>query len=393
MENTQTMTRVFFGLGLLAAFLAPHARAAAPPAPFFNGFEKNTAGWFDITSGGDGTITRQPSGYSNGGGYADKIASASGNWHARLTGDPCDHTPATNCFGPFTRWGGYSSTFPSGGYLTQVDIYLDVTWSTTHPDYRFDWDSSINDNTGMFLQDYVFNAGTNPAAGGGFFVNASTNATRSAAFPENPCPSPSAPPNTCRTPVLITVSGWYTFRHTFRNNAGSLAVDFDILQQSTGASVAHWTIVPGHPISGVGGNRYGWFVIEEIPDLPIDNSLRTGLCHQADGDGEVQGKDSSNHHFHFHKNSCGGTDDNLSEDNNSSGSHFQSTSMNSATFTPDDDNQTVTIIGTGLHNGLPVGFTMIAIDNGALAPAVFSLILTDGYSITGSLTSGSISVQ
>ena len=67
--------------------------------------------------------------------------------------------------------------------------------------------------------------------------------------------------------------------------------------------------------------------------------------------------------------------------------------MSSATFTPDDDNQTVTIIGTGLHNGLPVGFTMIGIDNGALAPAVFSLILTDGYSITGSLTSGSISVQ
>jgi hypothetical protein len=159
MENTQTMAKVVFGLGLLAAFLTPHARAAAPPAPYFNGFEKNITGWFDTTSGGNGTITRQPSGYSNGGGYADKIASASGNWHARLTGDPCDHTPATNCYGPFTRWGGYSSTFPSGGYLTQVDIYLDVAWSTTHLDYRFDWDSSINDNTGAFLQDYVFNAG------------------------------------------------------------------------------------------------------------------------------------------------------------------------------------------------------------------------------------------
>ena len=33
----------------------------------------------------------------------------------------------------------------------------------------------------------------------------------------------------------------------------------------------------------VGGNRYGWFVIEEIPDLPLDNTLRIGLCREADG--------------------------------------------------------------------------------------------------------------
>ena len=380
-------------LALPLALLALPARADTPPGPFFNGFEKNTAGWFDSSNGGDGTITRRASGYSNGGGYADGIASATGNWHARLTGDSCDRTPATNCYGPFTRWGGYSATFPTGGYLTQVDIYLDVDWSKTHLDYRFDWDSSINDSNGNFLQDYVFNAGTNPTSTGGYFVNASTNATRSGAFPENPCPSPSAPPNTCRTPVLIMVSGWYTFRHTFRNDAGSLAVDFDILQKSTGATVAHWTILPGHAISAVGGNRYGWFVIEEISDLPIDNSLRTGLCHKGDGDGEVDDNNSHKGHFRFHKNSCDGSNDDVEEDDDSSGSHFQSTSTDSATFTPGEDNQTVTMIGTGLHNGLPVGFTMIAVDNQGLAPAVFTLILTDGYSITGSVTSGTVVVQ
>jgi hypothetical protein len=51
------------------------------------------------------------------------------------------------------------------------------------------------------------------------------------------------------------------------------------------------------------------------------------------------------------------------------------------------------MIGTGLHNGLPVGFTMIAVDNGDLAPGVFTLILTDGYSTTGSLTSGTIVIR
>src|SRR5439155_12325952 len=174
----------------------------------------------------------------NSGGYADGIASAAGNWHARLTGEPpCTNTPAEGCFGPFTRWGGYSSTFPSGGYLTQVDIYLDVNWAATHLDYRFDWSSAINSNqsTGIclnsgnpppcHLRDFVFNAGTSPTGmPPGFFVNSSTNATRSGAFPENLCPNPPNPPpdSPCRTPAFIGISGWYTFRHTSRNDGGFL---------------------------------------------------------------------------------------------------------------------------------------------------------------------------
>src|SRR5207244_2046088 len=40
---------------------------------------------------------------------------------------------------------------------------------------------------------------------------------------------------------------------------------------------ASWTIFSGDAMAGVGGNRYGWFANEEIPDLAIDNSQRTGL--------------------------------------------------------------------------------------------------------------------
>jgi hypothetical protein len=275
-----------------------------------------------------------------------------------------------------------------------VDIYLDVAWAATHLDYRFDWDSSINDNMGSFLRDFVFNAGTQLAGAPGFYVNASTNATRSGAFPENPCPSPSTPPNTCRAPVFINVSGWYTFRHTFRNEAGSLAVDFDIFQQSSGTLVAHWTIHPGDSMSIVGGNRYGWFVIEEIQDLAIDNSLRTGVCHQGDGDGDVEDRDSHKRHAQFHKNSCGNNDsDDVKTDDDDSNDHFQSTSINSATLTYDEGAQAVTIIGTGIHNGLPVGFSMSAVDNGNLAPGIFTLVLTDGYGFTGNLINGAIVIQ
>src|SRR3989442_9866234 len=41
----------------------------------------------------------------------------------------------------------------------------------------------------------------------------------------------------------------------------------------------------------------------------------------------------------------------------------------------------------------PVGFTMVAVDNQGLAPAVFTLILTDGYVITGNVISVGIALQ
>jgi hypothetical protein len=36
---------------------------------------------------------------------------------------------------------------------------------------------------------------------------------------------------------------------------------------------------------------------------------------------------------------------------------------------------------------------MVAVDNGNVAPGVFTLILTDGYSVTGSLVNGRIVIE
>src|SRR2546430_11675304 len=94
-------------LALLFAFAMP-VNAAAPPGPFFQGFEKNTSGWFDSSNGWVGTITRVPSGYVDSG-YADGIQSAAGHYHARVSGTTCDHTPATNCTSVYTLWGGSSA--------------------------------------------------------------------------------------------------------------------------------------------------------------------------------------------------------------------------------------------------------------------------------------------
>jgi hypothetical protein len=299
---------------VLLVALAPTSAAAAGPF-FFQGFEKDTSGWcddpvFPCEGVKEGTITRVPSGYKNGGGYADGIPSAAGKYHARLRtpSDPgCKPgLPASQCEGPYSELGlKNDATFPAPGYLTQLDVYLDTPFAATHHDYRFDLESAINNNTtGTYLQGFDFNAGTTlvTATTPGFVIGFSTNADRSGAFPENPCPNPVDPPNTCRTPVTITTSGWYRFRHTFSSDAtsGRLTVRLQILK-SSGVTVpgADWTITSLNKVSGIGADVGGpsllWFPNQEINDLAIDNTLLRGLppgCPPGDNDDNNGGGDN-----------------------------------------------------------------------------------------------------
>ena len=266
-QKLRRRAAIVFAIALLAVVWVG---ADAPPGPYFNGFETNTAGWFPLSGG---TISRQPSGYTNGGGYADGISSATGSWHARLGVDPNPDTctsgggPQPVYTGPYTNWGGYSSIFPPGGYQTGVDVYLDVTWAAVNLDKRFDWSSAINNTSGQHRRDFVFNVGTEPT---GFVISGSNNATRCGAFPANPL----------RTPVHVVVSGWYTFEHTFAGVAGGpLVVTLRLINQATNTTVGTWVLTDPTDIIGVtvGGNRYGWFAQNEIDDLAIDNSYRTGI--------------------------------------------------------------------------------------------------------------------
>jgi hypothetical protein len=152
--------------------------------------------------------------------------------------------------------------------MTRVDIYLDVGWASTHPpDQRFDWSSAINNTSGAHRRDFVFNVGTEPT---GFVISGSNNGDRCGSFPANPG----------RTPIHIAISGWYTFEHAFTGVAGGpLIVVMRVIQKSTGITVGTWSPIDGTDIIGVtvGGNRYGWFVQNEIDQLAIDNSERTGI--------------------------------------------------------------------------------------------------------------------
>ena len=240
---------------VLGCLVVTASSAGAAPI-FFNGFETDIAGWDAF--GGAYDATRVASG-TNG------ITSASGSWHAVV---------GTTGSGTAGNWGGYSSVFPAGGYTTSVDIYLDVAggWADNT---RFDFDSAVNKQDGTFLRDFIFNAAffsstdvTGPGAGTNrFVISASNNSQPGSAYAKNPA----------RDPIAITTSGWYTFEHTFRDDAGVLAVDLQIYDE-TNALVNSWTLSDPTDLIAtvVGGNRYGWFDYNQFSVLAFDNtSLET----------------------------------------------------------------------------------------------------------------------
>jgi hypothetical protein len=258
-------------LAIAALFLFPVvvASADAPPGPYFNGFETNTAGWFNYQGA---TVKRVPSGDTSAT-YATGAPAASGSYYARLGLDPnpdsCDFGGGTAPidYGPYTNWGGYSALFPPGGYSTGVDIYLDVPFAQMHPDTRFDWSSAINGTDGNPRRDFVFNVGTDPL---GFVISGGNNATRCGANPADPG----------HEPIHIIKSGWYTFKHTFSGiQGGVLTVTLEVMPAGSTVPLGTWVRSDPSDIIGVtvGGNAYGWFVQNEFDGLPIDNSFRTGV--------------------------------------------------------------------------------------------------------------------
>jgi hypothetical protein len=238
---------------------------AAQAAVYANGFETNTDGWTDWSGG---TITRVPTGSNSL--YADGVAAATGNYYARLGKDPdpstCTYGGGTANIhrGPYTEWGGVSSTFPAGGYSTTVDVYLDVAYATSHPDTRFDWSSVISDPSGNYRRGFMFNVGTDAS---GFVITGGNNSSRCDSNPYSTDPN-HAPRAT------VTNSGWYTLKHTFSNQSGVLSVTMELIRKSNGDVIGSWTRSDPTDIIGttVGGNNIGWFDQNEFDGLAIDNS-------------------------------------------------------------------------------------------------------------------------
>lgn len=355
------------------------ALSAVVYAAFFQSFETDTAGWFGATRVATGT---------------NSVPSKTGVFHAEDDG------------GAFTRWGGYSKTFPPGGYITSIDIYLDTLapYGNSLPPYdndtRFDWSSAINTPSCAHRRDFVFNAGfyTDNMLPPRFVISASNNATRSGANPRNPG----------RNPITIYDEGWFTFEHRFRAVPSMMGLQLYVdltVKDSLGVTRGTWTLTDASDIIGttVGGNRYGWFVIDEFPFLAFDNSALIGtqdFCTPASTPGaKITGGgwiDTFMGKGTFGLTARAGNDGSSSgnltyQDHGTQDRTIKSTAITSVTVT----SPCATIIGMATVNGTtPVNFRVDVCDNGEPGTSdTFTISTTDGYVAGGTLRSGNIQIH
>jgi hypothetical protein len=242
-----------------AVIMSAAAAQASLPANFSQGFETNVSGWDPF--GPSFTPTRVSSG--TGG-----ITSSSGSFHAVL--GPGSLATPTNAA---TNFGGYTTQFPTGGYSTSLDIYLDPAAISTN-DTRFNYIAASSNTSGAHLRDFAFVVGgytstdlTGPGAGTNrFVINGQNNSGRSGSFPKD----------LGKAPVAVSAAGWYTFEHDFYDNGGTLAVDLKLFSPSD-VLVGTWTLNDPTDLlpSLAGGNRYCWVSANEFSTLAIDNSMLT----------------------------------------------------------------------------------------------------------------------
>ncbi len=224
---------------LVSALAFSQAQAAVV---WFQGFETDTDGWFDGSNTWNGSVTRVASG--TGG-----IASSTGGFHATME--------QSNDTGPFSRFDGYRSVF-TGTMTASIDVYLDTGWAAGS---GFDYSVAGNRTNGSHLRDFIFHV-TKDTSTGKLLVGGSNNTNFD---PREDLENINS--------FEITNSNWYTLQTVFRDDAGVLAVDLNLLD--IGGSVLFTEtrsnasdLIP----SVVGGNRYSWFTnIDIAGGIAVDN--------------------------------------------------------------------------------------------------------------------------
>ena len=143
----------------------------------------------------------------------------------------------------------------------------------------------------------------------------------------------------------------------------------------------------------------------EVPGLTIVPSARvlyaathgrsvwrlTLACESADGQGDMPGKNGGKASFSVHENDCNESGDSANFNDPSSGTAFQSTKVTSVAY--DGVAHSVTMTGLGTNNGLPVAFTIVAVDSTLVPPGMFSITLSNAYTDSGNLLDGSITLH
>ncbi|OPZ30434.1 MAG: hypothetical protein BWZ02_00769 [Lentisphaerae bacterium ADurb.BinA184] len=163
----------------------------------------------------------------------------------------------------FSRYGGYSSVWPAGGFRMELAMYLDMAW-TAYNDMRFEWISAICNNAGNHRRDFVFNMGTQTAADAalgnyGIYIDGGNNA---GGDPRD------------NNPIFLTAGDWYLLRCTFYDDGGVVACDMQVLDTTGTTVLGTWTRKDASDlVSLIGGNRYGWLYAHPQDVIYFDDSI------------------------------------------------------------------------------------------------------------------------
>jgi len=187
----------------------------------------------------------------------------------------------------------------------------------------------------------------------------------------------------------------YTDGHVERYDPSGASLD---LTYATGLGVAQFCAFDN------GGNLYVatlggqiWKIHPDKTKVIINplNAIKNAVgitvcngCREDDGEGEIEGKRGGQASLSFHEDDCNKQADSERFSDPGEGVDFHGDHVISVTH--NDAAHTVTIVGLGTNNGLPVAFTILAMDSTLKPPGMFSIALSDGYINTGNLLTGSI---
>lgn len=237
------------------------------------GFNHGTDGWYGMETPGGlgwcGTIEQVARGNGD-------VLSSTGRAYAAVTQGTCNglwNSPPPDGFGsglvgaPWAPGPGFAALFnpmPADGYVMELDVYLDPAYEAVGP------------ASGTF----VFEAGSGPSLWEGAVIgySASFFELSSGAFNYLWMPVWEGDGELLVDSYRVTEAGWYTFRFVFSDDAGSLAVDFELADRTGGTLFTrsmNSTYFGGAPVSGFDpanvATGYTWFTsVSRGLELPID---------------------------------------------------------------------------------------------------------------------------
>lgn len=235
----------------LGLFFSAVVSAAPTQQTYYQGFETDTSGWFDSSNGWSGTVTRTASDPSG-------LMAAEGDYYAVMT----ESTGDGGDTGPFSRFDQYRDTW-TGEYVANVDVYLDPSWSVGS---GFDYSVASSGSDGNHQRDFIFHVAKDTSTGE-LLVGGSNNSNFNVREDLETI-----------NHYTVTSAGWYTLQHVFRDNAGVLAVDLNLVDADGNVL---WTETRSTPLdtipAEVGGNRYAWFTTIDVGGgIAVDaHELRT----------------------------------------------------------------------------------------------------------------------